>query len=208
MSEWILAPSLYELKKQVDGMWPARDHSSDGTIGDTAHSQRKSDHNPNSHGVVTAIDIDADLSPTENVGILASMLQGSADNRRRLKYLIWNSHITKKGDLQVWTPYHGANAHKHHLHVSVSADPALYNDDSPWSLSLPPDTQAPSPQGRDLKFGMIGLDVKRLQQMLITARVDGVFGPKTEEAVKAFQRAHGLKADGIVGINTRKELGL
>lgn len=28
---------------------------------------------------------------------------------------------------------------------------------------------------------------------------DGIFGPETEEAVKAFQRANGLTADGIAG---------
>ena len=33
-------------------------------------------------------------------------------------------------------------------------------------------------------------------------RVDGDFGPKTEAAVKAFQRRHGLKVDGWVGRQT------
>ncbi|MFT2016918.1 peptidoglycan-binding domain-containing protein [Streptomyces sp. 796.1] len=36
--------------------------------------------------------------------------------------------------------------------------------------------------------------------------VDGKFGGDTEKAVKAFQRDHGLKADGIVGPNTWKKL--
>lgn len=39
--------------------------------------------------------------------------------------------------------------------------------------------------------------------------VDGIFGSGTEAAVKAFQRAMGLTADGIVGVNTwTKLLGL
>ena len=38
--------------------------------------------------------------------------------------------------------------------------------------------------------------------------VDGIFGPKTEKAVKEWQKAHGLKADGIIGPKTWASLGL
>jgi hypothetical protein len=37
---------------------------------------------------------------------------------------------------------------------------------------------------------------------------DGIFGPKTQAAVKAFQKQAGLKQDGIVGPNTRAALGM
>ena len=57
------------------------------------------------------------------------------------------------------------------------------------------------------KKGMSGVQVKGLQVMLAEygyykATVDGSFGPKTEEAVKAFQKAEGLDADGLVGEKT------
>ncbi len=39
-------------------------------------------------------------------------------------------------------------------------------------------------------------------------QIDGVYGRKTQRAVKRFQKDHGLKADGIVGKKTRNALGL
>lgn len=36
--------------------------------------------------------------------------------------------------------------------------------------------------------------------------IDGKIGPKTKEAIKDFQKANALKADGIVGKRTRTEL--
>jgi peptidoglycan hydrolase-like protein with peptidoglycan-binding domain len=55
-----------------------------------------------------------------------------------------------------------------------------------------------------LKKGSKGEAVKRLQQSLYQlgydpGTVDGIFGPKTESAVKAFQRSAGIDVDGIVG---------
>jgi cell wall-associated NlpC family hydrolase len=38
--------------------------------------------------------------------------------------------------------------------------------------------------------------------------VDGVYGPVTRGAVKAFQRAHGLEVDGVVGPQTLGALGI
>ncbi|MDP4146425.1 MAG: peptidoglycan-binding protein, partial [Bacillota bacterium] len=64
---------------------------------------------------------------------------------------------------------------------------------------------------RLLKSGVTGDDVKNLQSDLKTLAylndvVDGDFGPKTEAAVIAFQKAHGLDADGQVGDKTKAEL--
>lgn len=62
---------------------------------------------------------------------------------------------------------------------------------------------------RQIKKGNTGATVKTLQQMLLKlgydlgiCGVDGDFGIATEKAVKAFQKDHGLKADGIVGDKT------
>lgn len=56
-----------------------------------------------------------------------------------------------------------------------------------------------------LKKGSRGNDVKTLQRLLHLYD-DGIFGTLTEEAVKEFQEAHGLVADGIVGQKTWESL--
>jgi len=62
-----------------------------------------------------------------------------------------------------------------------------------------------------LRRGSKGSEVKALQQYLNQlgyncGTPDGIFGTKTEAAVKAFQKAKGLTADGIVGPKTRAAL--
>lgn len=65
-----------------------------------------------------------------------------------------------------------------------------------------------------LRKGARGNITKLLQEKLNAfeyncGKVDGIFGIATENAIKAFQKAYGLIADGIVGKNTwRKLLGL
>ena len=57
-----------------------------------------------------------------------------------------------------------------------------------------------------LRLGSKGDDVKYLQNLLnyygYTVTVDGIFGKKTEAAVKQFQKSRKLKVDGIVGQKT------
>ncbi len=63
------------------------------------------------------------------------------------------------------------------------------------------------------KQGSTGSTVKTIQQKLknwgyYKGSVDGIFGSKTKEAVKYFQRKNGLTADGIVGKKTLSALGM
>lgn len=59
---------------------------------------------------------------------------------------------------------------------------------------------------------MRGDDVKALQRALNAAgeslKVDGVYGPASEAAVRRFQRANRLRVDGAAGPATRARLGL
>ena len=72
---------------------------------------------------------------------------------------------------------------------------------------MPSDPIAPWPL---VRRGDKVFPVRSLQQLLRArdhpVAVDGVFGPDTESAVKAFQQSRGLAADGIVGPNTWPKL--
>ncbi|MDE6613056.1 MAG: spore cortex-lytic enzyme [Clostridia bacterium] len=72
---------------------------------------------------------------------------------------------------------------------------------------------APFVQTAVLKQGATGGEVKEVQRRLkqwgyYNGAVDGVYGPQTVAAVKAFQKKNGLKADGIAGKATYAALGM
>jgi peptidoglycan hydrolase-like protein with peptidoglycan-binding domain len=57
-----------------------------------------------------------------------------------------------------------------------------------------------------LSYGAEGRQVRLLQQALGSIKVDGVFGPETEAAVRSFQASKGLAVDGVVGAITSAAL--
>ena len=65
---------------------------------------------------------------------------------------------------------------------------------------------------RSMRMGDIGNDVKALQQVLIARKynliADGDFGEMTKLAVSKYQRENGLVADGVVGMSSKKSLGI
>lgn len=74
-----------------------------------------------------------------------------------------------------------------------------------------PQVAATDPTRAMLRKGDQGQDVRVLQAALndkarANVPIDGAFGPKTEAAVKAFQTANGLVADGLVGPATWAKL--
>ena len=63
------------------------------------------------------------------------------------------------------------------------------------------------------KIGSRGTEVRNIQSRLKAwsyyfYTVDGIYGWRTEEAVKKFQRKHGLVVDGICGPATLEKIGL
>ena len=63
------------------------------------------------------------------------------------------------------------------------------------------------------RYGSRGDEVRNIQTKLkrwgyYTGNVDGIYGSKTVEAVKYFQRKNGLTVDGIAGTNTLRAMGI
>ena len=153
---WRVARSLDVLLAQINAAHPRRSKISDGSIGNTAHSSRVSDHNPDPSGVVRARDFTHDPSAGFDAGAFANRILRAQDPR--LKYVISNGHIgSGRLGIQpgVWRPYYGPNAHTLHVHVSVvpfAAADATY----PWtgvtsglSGSNIPNLPQPSPTPED-----------------------------------------------------------
>lgn len=158
MSEWTLARSLVALRREADALWPDR-AGPDGTIGDTAHSARPSDHNPDARGVVRAIDISS--SPTPD-GDVADIIVTHIRQRRdpRVTYIIWQRRICNARSIGgaapwAWRPYGGANPHTRHAHISVAGAP--HGDDgSPWHLE-----EAVMPTAQEIADAILATPITR-----------------------------------------------
>lgn len=111
------AYSLDVLLKQLNTLAPNRSKLSDGWIGDAAHADRVSDHNPDVNGIVHARDFTHDPAGGLDCNWLAGMLVHFRDPR--IKYLIWNYKIWTP--VVGWVAYSGSNPHTKHLHLSVTA---------------------------------------------------------------------------------------
>ena len=108
-----LAPSLRNLFNEIDAVWPNRDRRTDGWIGDAAHQKRQSDHNPDSRGIVHAIDIDKDgITPLY-------VVEQCISESRPTEYVIWDRQIWSRSRDFRPRKYTGSNPHTSHIHVSI-----------------------------------------------------------------------------------------
>lgn len=123
-----------QLRLQVDDTFYGRDRSSDGWVGDSRHSTRPSDHNPDEQGIVRAIDIDRDLSGKKKPDYapdLADQIRLCAISDKRIAYIIFDGKIASPRKAWAWRPYDGINQHRHHMHISFTkkgdADGSFFN---------------------------------------------------------------------------------
>ena len=137
MASWRLAKSLVVLRDQVNDLAPERSKTDDGTIGDERHAAGSSDHNPNSAGVVCAIDFTHDPSGGFDSYKFAEMLRQARDPR--IQYVISNGRIWNAGvSPYLWRAYSGTNKHDKHVHISVKQNAALYDKETKWVLFATP----------------------------------------------------------------------
>jgi hypothetical protein len=201
---WHLAPSLVELRNEVNARWPRRPKGSDGTVGDTSHSARRSDHNPNNRDSVNAFDIT--YPGVDPKVIIAAVSKHPAGN-----YVIFNRKIYTRSNGWKAEPYSGASPHTEHLHVSILQTVAAEQSKAKWLTVAPVrPVRKPLPaypgksafQVRDK-----GEHIKVVQRG-VGNRVTGVMSVADKNKVKSFQRVRPLlwPADGVVGPKTYKAL--
>jgi hypothetical protein len=137
MGSWYVDEGLQTLINEWKRKFP---HAVVGTIGDTAHQNEDSEHNPEPQGPLPGQDkgeVDAGDFMIGN-GVTKADLQELRDDLvahrdGRLWYVIWDHHITSS-TTQPWVErtYHGSDPHTNHVHVSVNDK---YDDnESEWNL--------------------------------------------------------------------------
>ena len=112
-----------QLREQFDDSFPDRLRSSDGWIGNFAHQNTKSDHNPDESGWVRAIDISRGLSGKAEPDIMpgvADQLRKLAKRDKRISYIIFDGKIASRILNYRWRKYKGINKHTHHIHISFT----------------------------------------------------------------------------------------
>jgi hypothetical protein len=126
-----------QLREQFDDTFPDRDRTSDGWIGDTRHSARPSDHNPDAKtGVVRAIDVDRDVSGSAKPDLMpdiANQIRLAAKaGDKRIAYVIFEGRIASSRMGWRWRKYRGSNPHTKHCHISFTkkgdTDSSFFNN--------------------------------------------------------------------------------
>jgi len=131
---WVLTRGLGTVRAEFNSVFPDRDKTSDGTIGDQAHQTSASGHNPDRTGraeykdgdsldEVRAIDVDRDLVPGSGTDWMELVVQHLVRKARAggyipFRYIIYKGRIWSRTDGWRTRTYTGANKHNKHAHFS------------------------------------------------------------------------------------------
>lgn len=146
---WVLTKNMQAFRDQMNEFFPNRVKTSDGTIGDYAHTQEKSGHNPDdtsqhnaewdsdsdTKSEVRAIDIDSNTGDPnvsmEDIFQHLIALGKSQGSKFPVRYMIYNRRIARASNNWNLEAYKGASAHTEHIHLSGAysdaADENYYN---------------------------------------------------------------------------------
>jgi peptidoglycan hydrolase-like protein with peptidoglycan-binding domain len=202
-----------------------------GWIGDAAHQAGCSDHNPDSTGVVHAIDPMVTGSQAQT--IVNQALAHPAD----LQYVIHNRTIWSATTGWKARKYTGSDPHTNHVHLSgkhggahsashtctgydlsAQASTPVFDLCPPPKPPKPPAPKPPvsphAPGSRVLSNenpDLRGPDVVFVQKFIGSKHAgspDGAYGDKTAAGVRWYQGMRGIHVDGIVGPKTWAQMGV
>jgi hypothetical protein len=210
------ARSIARLRDEVDSAYPG---TTFWIVGDDAHRDTWSDHNPN---VCCGVYCAADIKGDGGIDLAAFVRHLLAKPHPNLRYIIFDHKIYERSNGFEPEDYHGASGHEEHAHVSVGNGPDgrsttnYDNGTATWRIATLDNTAPPKPKPSKpsagtklgdkmptIKHGNKGSRVRLLQGLLIAwghnVAVDGIFGPKTDAAVRKFQGKYAKPVDGMVG---------
>lgn len=212
MSSYYLAKSLVAFRDEINARFPKRDKRSDGWVGDTSHSARVSDHNPDwsDGGIVRAIDIDVDdNTPTDD---LPKAVLAAAIGDHRVWYVIYNRKIYSRTNGWQARVYTGTNPHDKHIHISIRHTSAAASDTTRWlatkqrwmppaiDLSVTRDQMLAAKAGKKVKEAV---SIRRLQRSLNVKygkhlTVDGLAGKATLASYARHEKAVGQNGYAMI----------
>ncbi len=199
--EWELVDSAESLFDEFNVLAPERDKSSDGSIGNEAHQQESSDHNPDETGKtpfedddsineVHAIDVTANLrkpgwSMQKVVDIIVERHRVGLDNR--LQNVIYNEVIYSASWGWTSRAYKGSNKHKKHAHFGFKYTTAAERNIRSWGLlegmggiymNLPKKGDSGEPV-RYWQYLMSRIKTLYPKENIPNITIDGEYGPAT-----------------------------
>lgn len=184
---WRVARSLDTLLAEINAAAPNRDKAADGSIGDTAHSSRASDHNPNPAGVVRARDFTHDPGTFDAHALAERVRLLGIKGHPALgpgAYVISNGRIASATYGWAWRGYSGSNPHAHHAHVSVATAAAGYDSTRPWGVMGEPDDMFSDDDSKRLA---------RIEQMLTDQRKKD--GERMTRLIKMIDKVRNQASD-------------
>ena len=160
VASWVLVPCLVQGRNEFNAVAPNRDKGADGSIGDTAHADRSSDHNPDETGrtpqedadsinEVRALDVDStgpwpDGKGGQQGGWFDRKILDIVDEQKRLwlsiddkcwlQNIIWRGKVYSLSNDWKPVPHTGADGHFDHAHFSARAITGCENDTRPWGV--------------------------------------------------------------------------